>query len=229
MKAPALQQLPRQTVTAGWLYAAFELTILPELLDASCNLWQRDESITNLLFYSINFLFTLWIFRNFLRQELRRALDHPGRLALTVLPGFLALQLISQGLGTWIAQVNPGFSNVNDQAVAGMLSALPFWMPVGLCLFVPLAEECLYRGLIFSQLLPEKKALAYGLSTAAFCCIHVLGYLGQQTFPTLLLCALQYVPAGLVLAWAYASSGTIFAPVLIHSAVNAAACLQAMR
>ena len=32
---------------------------------------------------------------------------------------------------------------------------------------------------------------------------------------------LQYLPAGLCLAWAYTKADTIFAPILIHAAVNA--------
>ena len=32
---------------------------------------------------------------------------------------------------------------------------------------------------------------------------------------------LQYLPAGLCLAWAYTKADTIFAPILIHAIINA--------
>ena len=31
---------------------------------------------------------------------------------------------------------------------------------------------------------------------------------------------LEYLPAGLSLAWAYAKSDTIFAPILMHACIN---------
>ena len=51
--------------------------------------------------------------------------------------------------------------------------------------------------------------------------IHVMGYIGQFDWLTLVLCFLQYIPAGLWLAWAYEKSDSIFAPMLIHTAINA--------
>ena len=38
---------------------------------------------------------------------------------------------------------------------------------------------------------------------------------------TLLLCFLQYLPAGYCLAWCYANTGTIVTPILMHMIVNA--------
>ena len=37
----------------------------------------------------------------------------------------------------------------------------------------------------------------------------------------LLLCFLQYIPAGIALGWAYVRSGSILTPILIHTLVNA--------
>ena len=42
----------------------------------------------------------------------------------------------------------------------------------------------------------------------------------SQAAITLLLCFCQYIPAGICLGWAYAKSGTIWCPVLIHMTVN---------
>jgi membrane protease YdiL (CAAX protease family) len=54
----------------------------------------------------------------------------------------------------------------------------------------------------------------------------VLGYIGSADLLTLALCFLQYIPAGLCLAWAYDASGSIFAPVLIHTVINALGILS---
>lgn len=223
------REMSRQTVTAGWAYTAFQLVFLPELLLSLGSAWRLPETVTNLIYYSVNFLFTLWIFRDYLWDNLEAAAHHPLRLALAVLPGFALHWSAGQLSGALLARLAPGFANVNDQAVAAMLRWAPGPMGVALCLLVPPVEECLYRGLIFARLWPKNKALAYGLSVCAFCLVHVAGYIGQASPATLALCTLQYIPAGLILALSYRSSGSVLAPILIHTAANAAACLQVMR
>lgn len=223
------REMFRKTVTAGWVYTAFQLAFLPELLLYVSTVWRLPEAVTNLIYYSVNFLFTLWIFRDFLWDNLEAALRHPLRLALAVLPGFALHWGAGQLFGALTAHLAPGFANANDEAVAAMLAFAPRLMPIALTVLVPPAEECLFRGLIFARLWPKSKILAYGLSIAAFCFVHVAGYIGQIPPVTLVLCILQYVPAGLILALSYRSSGSLLAPILIHAAANAAACLQVMR
>ena len=44
---------------------------------------------------------------------------------------------------------------------------------------------------------------------------------GQVGWTATLLCALQYLPAGVALGWTYEKADTIWAPILVHSMVNA--------
>ena len=53
-----------------------------------------------------------------------------------------------------------------------------------------------------------------------FAIIHILGYIGKYSLLELLLAVLQYLPAGLCLAWSYTKADTIFAPVIIHAVIN---------
>ena len=50
--------------------------------------------------------------------------------------------------------------------------------------------------------------------------IHILGYIGQYAPLELFMAFLQYLPAGMCLAWSYIRGDTLFAPILIHAAVN---------
>ena len=50
--------------------------------------------------------------------------------------------------------------------------------------------------------------------------IHVLGFIGKYSALELVMAVLQYLPAGLSLAWAYTKSDTIFAPIVIHACIN---------
>ena len=92
---------------------------------------------------------------------------------------------------------------------------------IGTVLLVPMAEETLYRGLIFGFLYTKNRLAAYLVSAAVFSAIHLLGYIGSYSAPHLLLAFIQYLPAGFVLAEAYRFSGSIFAPIVIHGGINA--------
>ena len=54
-----------------------------------------------------------------------------------------------------------------------------------------------------------------------FALVHVVGYIGNASALTLLLCFVQYLPAGYCLAWCYQNTGTILTPILMHMLVNA--------
>ena len=103
-------------------------------------------------------------------------------------------------------------------AMAGQNGSLMF---VGTVFLVPVAEEVFYRGLIFRCLSSKSRLVAYPVSIAVFALVHVAGYIGSADALTLLLCFLQYLPAGYCLAWCYANTGTIVTPILMHMIVNA--------
>ena len=93
-------------------------------------------------------------------------------------------------------------------------------MLIGTVLLVPITEEALFRGLLFGTLYRKSAVLGYVLSTLIFAAVHVVGYIGTQDAVSLLISLIEYLPAGLVLGWAYARSGTIWTPILIHAVVN---------
>ena len=76
-------------------------------------------------------------------------------------------------------------------------------------------------GLIFRNLYGKSRWAAYIVSILVFAIIHIIGYIGKYSALELLMAVLQYLPAGLCLAWSYAKADTIFAPILIHAAINA--------
>ena len=127
--------------------------------------------------------------------------------------GISLLELLLNAFGYTIAegleslQTDP--NNVSMFLYAGFLA--------------PVAEEMLYRGLIFRELSQTSKAAAYLVSMAAFAAIHVLGYIGSEDLGRLVLCFIQYLPAGLCLAWTYTKADNIVAPIVVHAIVNAVA------
>ncbi len=213
----------RQTAAAGWCWMLFYLLALPSLLYRLNESLPRrlTDTALNGLFYFINFVAILLIFGSFLRQSLRHALKRPRALVKAVIIG-----LCGYTLGTWAVTqaaylIVPEFSNANNEAIIRMGKNGWLLMTLGTVLFAPVAEECLFRGLLFRRIYPEKPAAAWALSMLAFAAIHVTGYLGSVPALTLLLCFLQYLTAGAALAWAYTAADTIWAPIALHCLINA--------
>ena len=207
----------------GWLYMAFSLIALPGLL-AWLNAQLADpmnEGTLSFVFYLTNFLFILGIFRRFLRDSLVAAWRDIWNFIQAVVLGYVAYWAASEAMEFVMSHLLPGFSNINDAAITELARANYTLMLIGVVFLVPLTEEMLYRGLIFRNLWQSSKIAAYLLSMAAFAAIHVLGYIGSEDITTLLICFLQYLPAGLCLAWTYTKADNIFAPTVVHAIVNA--------
>ena len=206
----------------GFIYLALQLLLLPTLLvffDLLFDL-QLSEAKLNFIFFAVNFIAVTVIFHRFLLGNGQTALRAPLLVLATAASGFFLYFLASFGLSMLIQSVYPEFYNVNDSFISTMVSDEYRLMIVGTVLLVPITEETLYRGLIFGSLYNRSRVLAYTVSTLAFVILHVFTYIGSYPPVHLLLCLLEYVPAGLCLGWAYARTDSIWTPILIHTAVN---------
>lgn len=210
-----------QETVWGFSYMAFEILLLPELLHA-LNPWMHlSEAELNFVFFLLNFLAISCIFHSYLGRSFEQVWRHPAYFCQAVILGGAAYYACFHVVNYIISLLAPSFANANDLSIASMAKGKSFLMLVGTVILVPPVEECLYRGLIFRNLYGKSRWAAYAVSILAFALIHVLGYLGTYSPLHLLMAVLQYLPAGLCLAWAYAKADTIFAPIFIHALVNA--------
>lgn len=207
---------------AGFAYLAFQLLMLPGLLTwGNGKLSQpMNDAQLNFVFYLINFLAVVLIFHNLLGRGLEQVWRHPAYFCQAVILGLAAYYACLQVTGWIISQLAPGFSNYNDQSILDMSQGNAFLMGIGTVVLVPPAEECFYRGLIFRNLYAKSPWAGYVVSILAFSLIHILGFVGIYTPLELLMALLQYLPAGVCLAWCYTKADTIFAPILLHAAIN---------
>ena len=214
--------LTNQETIGGFVYLVFQLVFLPSVL-TFLNLQLShplNDAELNFLFYLVNFIAILLVFHDFLGRGLRQVGQHPAIFCQAVILGFVAYYACNWAT-TWVVrQLVPGFSNYNDAAIVAMSKGNFFLMLIGTVVLVPPVEECLYRGLIFRNLYGKSRWAAYIVSILAFAVIHIIGYIGRYSALELLMAFLQYLPAGLCLAWAYTKADTIFAPILIHAAIN---------
>ena len=209
------------------MYLLFSLFALPELLK-----WMNGYLPTplngmwiNFLFFTVNFLFVFWIFAGFFKRSLIYAGQNMLDFLVAVLLGSAVYWLSSWGITQAITRFFPDYANLNDGSISTLVQDNFALMFLGTVIFVPVAEEALHRGLIFGCLYPKSHGAAYAISVVVFAAVHIVGYVGVYSKLHLALAFLQYLPAGLTLAWAYRRSGSIFAPMLMHAVINAVGML----
>ena len=218
-------QLSRNETVAGWSYYAFSMLALPIVLQYVNDLLPHplNEARLNFVFYTANFTAVVMIFRRLLKLNLMIAVRRLFPVIWYALLGYLGYSALRSILTSLIQILVPGFANVNDMSIAALAGKELTLMAIGTVILVPVAEELFYRGLMLRQLAGKSQILAYCVSMGVFALVHVVGYIGSYSPLTLVLCFIQYLPAGLCLAWTYTKADNIFAPTLVHAVVNAVA------
>ena len=226
MRKPNLSvSLTQKELVGGWLYLAFEALCLFTLLTTLNRYLAHPMSNAemNFAYFGLNFLAALWIFHDFLDRNGAQFRKHPIEFFQALILGLVAYYVCTWAVGHFIRLIDPGFANANDAAITSMMGSSRFLMTVGTVILVPLAEECLFRGLIFRTLYSSSRWAAYIVSILVFAAVHIVGFITQYSPLELLLSFLQYLPAGLCLAWTYTKADCIFAPIAMHTVINAVA------
>ena len=224
MPTPLTQNEKRK----GLFYLAFNLFVLPSLTGLVRDLFFLDAAQANVCYNAVNFLFILLIFRKFLLQNMKVALDRVFPVIWYGILGYLGFQTLGELISGLIYTLAPEFVNLNDYSVAIMVQQNPLFA-LSIITLVPVTEEVLYRGLVFRGLYDRNPTLAYLVSVLLFAAIHVANFIGYLSPVHLLVSLIQYLPAGYCLCFAYRRSGTILCPILIHMAINAISVLTYMR
>ncbi len=220
----------RKEASWGWRYLAFEIVFLGYFLSIAIHFFKLpwDSSELNLVYFFLNFAAALFIFRHFVRGSVMTAAKRIPAILITAVAGFFVYYVLSTAVTIFIVAIDPNFYNVNNQNLSA-ISQKYYWVTaVCTVVLVPITEELLHRGAIFGSLYVKNRTAAYIVSTLVFALVHITAYIGYFEPKTLLLCYLQYIPAGLCLAAAYDVTGCIATPILIHAAINAVGIL-AMR
>ena len=213
-----------------WIYLLMQTFLIPSIL-LIVNTFLNEpflESELNFLFFALNFICVTVICRGFLLASVKDLIARPFECFRWAFIGFLAYYALSFAVSLFVGYVKPDFINANDNSIATLTQENHKLISIGTILLVPTVEETFYRGLIFRGLYNRSSVAAYIVSAVVFCSVHIVGYIGIYDLLSLCLAFLQYLPAGICLAWAYAKADNIFASILIHTAVNQIA-ISAMR
>ena len=214
---------------AGTIFFIVYLLVMPLLLERLFSLVETllgmriEPALRSALYYYFLFAVTLIIFHRFLAFTSSRFFDSLGR-SLTAL--FLAL-LVFYGANELMYRVLSLFfanrPNLNDTVIAASLGGAPRTTTLIVVFLAPFVEEVLFRGLVFGCLKEVNRAAAYVVSAALFSLLHVWTRAPWQWSFTSLILTLQYLVPGLVFAWAFDRSGTLWTSILLHAIVNALA------
>lgn len=212
--------LTKKESILGWIYMAMAFLVLPVVIAVvGLMLGFVDEAGLNLILYVLNAVCCGWIFRRLLKQSWENLRGRQNAFINAVVLGFIGYYAAATAVGLLVMYLKPDFANVNDQNITAMIARQPLLIPA-ITVLVPLAEECLFRGLIFVPLYRKHKAMAYVVTCLSFAAIHVVGYIGSYDALTLMLCFVQYLAPGIALCWACQKADSLLAPIAIHALIN---------
>lgn len=202
----------------GWVYWVFQLLPLQLLIRSVLAFIPVESSlgVINFIFFVVNFIATTVGLRSLLISCGKISLEDPMRTIISALKGFGLYWLMRIAVQLLIGFVSPGFTNENDANIQQMSAGIYPLMMVGVVFLVPVAEELLFRGVMFAGLHNKNRWLAYCVSTLLFASVHVIGYIGVYTPINMLLALLQYIPSGIAFAYAYEKADSIWASILAH-------------
>ena len=215
--------LRRSEIFWGTTYTLLEFFVLPTALTFLNLSWQFPLWLLNCILFFSNFLFSIIIYHRFLRNALRAFAQKAFRVIGFAVAGLFLYYALSFAVSAAILTLFPDFENLNNTSVSDMAAEGGIYMVLATVVAAPVAEELLFRGLLFRGIYDKSRWLAWLVSVLAFSAVHVTGYLDSYEPAMLAIAVMQYLPAGICLAWAYRKADNIMAPIIMHILINSIA------
>ena len=188
------------------------------MLDTTIN-----DSLRNVLYYYTLFAVTVLLFHSYLAHTSSRFLDNLNRALSTMLLGLLVFYGANELIFRVCNVLFNSRTNLNDMTIAASINAAPRLTALIIVFLAPFVEEVLFRGLVFGCLKEKSRVAAYVISCVLFAFMHVWTFALSSWDWSYLILMLQYLVPGLVFAWAFDHSGTLWTSILLHATVNALA------
>ena len=196
----------------------------------------NSPATTNFLYAAISFVAVSCVFFRFWKESLKNFPKKIGIFLWRILLSYAGCTVITELFGQLlypafpdyfsITQTGPVLKTPNDHFLTSLLGENLALAALCAVVLLPPVEEIIHRGVIFGSLYAKSPITAYLVSAVLFSAIHVVDHLGNTDPLWLLLSFLGYLPAGLLLARLYKETGSIFAPIFMHMAINAVALLD---
>ena len=210
----------------GGVLLLLYLVVLPLTADRAFGLveqlmgWELGEDVRNAAYYYVIFALTVLVFGSFLARATRDFLSPIWSVLGSACLGLVAFFGLGELSARVLGLVLTEQANLNDAAISAKVGAAPYSTAVIVVLLAPFVEETLFRGYLFGNIREFSRPAAYAVSSLLFALLHVWQFAAVNHSWTYLLQMLQYLVPGLVMAWTYERSGTLWGSVLFHAAVN---------
>ena len=230
-KKKASGGMDRTERVAGTIFFLVYLLVLPPLAGRLFDFLEVmlgaeiGASLRNVLYYYLLFAVTVLLFHSYLARTSSRFLDNLNLSLSTLLLGLLVFYGANELIYRVCNALFDSRTNLNDTTIAAQVASAPRMTALIVVLLAPFVEEVLFRGLVFGCLKDKSRIFAYLLSCALFALLHVWNAAVSQWDLGYLILMLQYLVPGLVFAWAYEHSGTLWTSILLHALVNALSLL----
>ena len=196
---------------------AFLLPLIAAIISSVVG-WNADDATFTLVYYAFGALFLLLAMNQYWRATIRDLKNAPFRALQAVILGFVMYFFSNIVVAVIMSMLERDAINPNTAAVHDIIAINADMMIVTMVLLAPIVEETMFRGALFGTIRKKSRLLAYVVSAALFAVYHLWGYSFSDV--SILICALQYIPASIALAWCYEWSGTLTAPVVLHAMIN---------
>lgn len=212
---------------AGTIFFLVYLLVLPLLADKLFTLAEVlldttiGESLRNVLFYYTLFAVTILLFHSFLARTSSRFLDNLNRSLSSFLLGLLVFYGANELLYRVFNVLFHSHTNLNDMTIAAQINSAPRMTALIVIFLAPFVEEVLFRGLVFGCLREHSRLVAYAASCLLFAFLHVWTFALSSFDFSYLILMVQYLVPGLIFAWVFDHSGTLWTSILLHATVNA--------
>lgn len=179
-----------------------------------------DADARNAVYYYILFALTLVTLGGYFVRAARAFFAHTWGVLGTVALGLVAFYGLNELVWRILRMFTGGQANLNDQAVLARLASSPHSTVLIVVFLAPVVEEAVFRGYIFGNLREYNRWAAYLLSAGVFALLHVWQFSAEGHDLRYLLLGVQYLVPGLVMAWTFERSGSLWGSILLHGIVN---------
>lgn len=216
---------------AGVIFFVIYLLVLPFAADPLFDLAGTllgttiSSGLRSAIYYYALFAVTIVIFHKFITDTSRRFLDALGGAVKYTGMGLVALYGLNELLYRLTNLIFTNRTNLNDITISAQIEDAPRTTLLIVIFLAPFVEEVLFRGLVFGNLRSKNPLWGYVVSCLLFALLHVWQFAVVEQDLTYFLLAVQYLVPGVVLAWVYERSGTLWSSIALHAVANALAVL----
>lgn len=219
--------LSQPELVGGTIFFIIYLLVLPFATAPAFRLLSTLLGITisaglqNTIYYYLVFAVTVILFHGLLGRTSRNLAENLGTAVKVLLAGLVALYGLNELVYRLTHALVGNQTNLNDVSISAQIDAAPRTTLLIVIFLAPFVEEVLFRGLVFGSLRGKSPVVAYLVSCLLFAFLHVWQFVLVNHDVTYFWLMVQYLVPGLVLAWAYDRSGTLWSAIGLHAVANA--------